>query len=480
MRKRDFQSRHAFGLASAVLLFGLGSPVVVNSSAAADFGSDCCLDLEERIAELEATAVGSGNRRVELSISGQVSQAIAVWDDGEETNVYQVGDANSSDRLRFDGRARINQDVAVGLLLEFSLGSPSSAAFDQNNDDTGSFGLNLRQSLWYVRSRRLGSVSMGLAAPSTDDIISYNFGATTIAGSADTRLVGTNLITRDSTLSGPAGLNSLSSGNTISLRWRRFLPQLDTPRGNLVRYDTPVIAGFTASVSWGEDDFWDVAVRHARKMGDFRFAFGAGYYENREEEAFTFGWPRGGDNDPISSRGNTVIRDFKGSASIIHDPTGLFASAAFVHREYAGSDLGVLTFACFSSGDAAGIRASGVACGNRPDFDYFWVSGGIRRQFFSIGKTSIYGEYAHSEDAIGGLNVSVRSAAGGDIDFVTRSEMDIWGLGIVQNIQAAGMDVFFSYRNFSADVSGLESSGRRVSAPIEDTDIFFAGSRIRF
>ena len=126
------------------------------------------------------------------------------------------------------------------------------------------------------------------------------------------------------------------------------------------------------------------------------------------------------------------------------------------------------------------LRAQGVECSNRPDFDYYWVQGGIRRHFIDLGWTSIYGEYARSEDAITGLNVSVRSAAGGDLDNVTSSTMEIFGAGIVQHIDDAAMDLFISYRHFSADVDGLESTGESIKAPIQDADVVLTGSRIKF
>lgn len=92
----------------------------------------------------------------------------------------------------------------------------------------------------------------------------------------------------------------------------------------------------------------------------------------------------------------------------------------------------------------------------------------------------MYGEYAQSRDAVTGLKVAVSSAVGGDIDYVTVQTVHMWGIGIVQDVNAASMDLFISYRHFSADVVGLESTGALKSAPIEDADVIFAGSRIRF
>ena len=43
--------------------------VCVDQARAADLGGACCADLEERIAELEATTASKGSRRVRLAIS---------------------------------------------------------------------------------------------------------------------------------------------------------------------------------------------------------------------------------------------------------------------------------------------------------------------------------------------------------------------------------------------------------------------------
>ena len=50
----------------------LGLVVGVGSVRAADLGGNCCADLEERIAELEATTARKGNRKMSLTVTGQV------------------------------------------------------------------------------------------------------------------------------------------------------------------------------------------------------------------------------------------------------------------------------------------------------------------------------------------------------------------------------------------------------------------------
>ena len=51
--------------AAAMLIGGWAMP-----AAAADLGGNCCADLEERIAELEATTARKGNRKVSLTDFG--------------------------------------------------------------------------------------------------------------------------------------------------------------------------------------------------------------------------------------------------------------------------------------------------------------------------------------------------------------------------------------------------------------------------
>ena len=66
------------------------------SAFAADLGGNCCADLEERIAELEATTARKGNRKVSLTITGWVSSQIYWFDDSIESNAYIVDNNNES------------------------------------------------------------------------------------------------------------------------------------------------------------------------------------------------------------------------------------------------------------------------------------------------------------------------------------------------------------------------------------------------
>src|SRR6185369_10966891 len=114
--------------AAAMLIGGWAMP-----AAAADLGGNCCADLEERIAELEATTARKGNRKVSLEISGQVNEAVLWWNDGAESNAYVVTNDNSRTRFRFKGKAKIDKEWEAGYQIEVGIRSANSKRATQND-----------------------------------------------------------------------------------------------------------------------------------------------------------------------------------------------------------------------------------------------------------------------------------------------------------------------------------------------------------
>src|SRR3954469_419902 len=81
---------------------------------AADLGGDCCADLEERVAELEATTVRKGNKKVSITLYGKMNRAVMWWDDGAESNTYSVDNSYESSRFGMKGSAKITGDWSGG------------------------------------------------------------------------------------------------------------------------------------------------------------------------------------------------------------------------------------------------------------------------------------------------------------------------------------------------------------------------------
>src|SRR5690606_36420981 len=116
---------------SALAAAGLLAGGLATSANAADLGGNCCADLEERIAELEATTARKGNRKVSLTVSGWVGQQVMWWDDGFESNTY-VGDLGTTlaSNVKFTGQATIVPGWTAGYVIHLEMSNNDSLALN--------------------------------------------------------------------------------------------------------------------------------------------------------------------------------------------------------------------------------------------------------------------------------------------------------------------------------------------------------------
>lgn len=405
-----------------------GSAVLASSAGAADLGGNCCADLEERIAELEATTARKGNRKVSLTISGQVHTGVLFFDDGVEANAYVADQDNTSSRFRLLGNAKIDANWSAGFLLEVETESTgaSTNTVTQLADDGGAAAIALRHSAWWIEHKQFGRVWVGQTSPATDDIILADTAGAGPAAFAD-QLVGNSLIYRN------AAGNLITNGATTLSSNVVTGGSFDTARRNLVRYDTPTIAGFRATATWGEDDFWDVALWYAGKIGDFKIVGGIGYFQ---------------DTDGFAS--GEQQEEFKGSISVLHEPSGLFGSFAFVDRD-------------FELNNAADPRRSGT--------EYYYFNGGIALpKLLPVGKTVLYGEYGTADGVSSVVNVG--AALGGN---VTSAELQTFGFGVVQHVPAAELEIYGLFKQLD-----LDARTATTQLNTQEINIVFTGARIKF
>ena len=169
---------HLMRTASGLALVAAAS-MLATSAMAADLGGNCCTDLEERVAELEATAARKGNRKVSLQIYGQVSESVIWWNDGAENNVYVVENQEVKNRLGFQGTAKINSDWSAGYKIELqvrayrssntnqlALGASNGVQIPTYNTQS----VSLREANWFIRSNTYGTVSVGRQTDAADGV----------------------------------------------------------------------------------------------------------------------------------------------------------------------------------------------------------------------------------------------------------------------------------------------------------------------
>ena len=459
--------------AIAALLAVAGLGLAAMPAAAADLGGDCCADLEERIAELEATTVRKGNRKVKLEVSGHVNQALIVWDDGVEQNAGFYTNDNSRTRFRFKGSAKVTEDVKAGFLLEIGVRSANSKRFTQDDpvalDESG---LDVRHSAWYLESKSYGTVWLGTTGPAAESITEINLAQTKdVAKFSDIEDTALGLNIRF--LNGNIGVRD-NGGTAEAVSYRRLIDHSgdqpgESERGPIVKYVTPEFQGFTATTAWGGDDYWDVGVNYKGEFSGFKLAAGIAYGEetSADGDAGIIDSCLTDDGLDAGLGSDAKCRQVGGSMSVMHEPSGIYVNFAAGWREDELIDKPGL------------FTATGV--GADPESTFWALEGGIEQKFFPIGKTTLFGQYYDFE---GGSNDNRRLSFTGntaDQERIANTEVQMYGGGVVQGIDAAAMSLYAYYRHYEFGVSLIEGDGTPVANPgIEDVDVFVAGGIIKF
>jgi predicted porin len=393
-------------VAAGLLAGGLSA----GSASAADLGGNCCADLEERIAELEATTARKGNRKVSLTVSGWVGEQVMWWDDGGEQNVYVVGLGSTlASHFKFTGQATISPGWYAGYVIHVEAISSDSLTISQATPVgpaalAGAGGgfpgyqTQLLQSFWFIKSDHLGKLGVGLQSQASDNTAILVDGSGSLVPANWVAFEYNSFLARNSAT---GLLTTVALGGVAGCAGGGFNGDCNGATQHVVRYDSPTFGGFSVSASWGEDDMWDVAARYAGEFNGFKFAAAAAYNELS-----------GGALGPKSD----TEEYFQAGAYLEHVPTGIFVYGAYGKNQFE------------------------IATG---ESENWYVKAGLRERWTPLGHTVLYGEYQNieAEGSFVQLNGIAAIGANPDADF------DLWGLGVVQEIDAAAMSLWVSYRN---------------------------------
>lgn len=411
-----------FNFASVASIAAAGLFMGGVAAKAADLGGNCCADLEERVAELEATTARKGNRKVSLEVSGHVHEAIVFYDVrtdngvNEESNIHIGTHGASESRFRFRGSAKIDADWSAGFLMEFGVSANNLGDIDQDRGNSPR--LRIRHEALYLKSNTMGTLWLGQTSSAADGITEICLGCGIHNSTDYSDDLGDMLAGNGETFASFGGPQGVFAG--------------EGDRREVIRYISPTLAGFVISAAYGQDDFYDVALRYAGEFGQIRIAGGIGY--QRDTSGDTGGGTAAGSclaGPGLSTYDCALIG---ASLSMQHTPTGLYVAGAYGQHENelagSGADKGM------------GYR----------------VTGGVYSKWISLGKTNIWGEYGYNEND------------------VQDSELVVYGVGIQQNIDAASMSIFLHWKRFEADATGAGTFGATSS----EMDQIVAGGLIRF
>ena len=437
---------------------------LATAPATAGSDDDCCGDLEQRIADLEGTTARKGNRKVSLTVSGWINEAIFAWDDGAQSDAYIATNAVEQSRFRFVGEGKINKDWTAGYVFEIGVQGHPSNQFNQDSEHSASANdvnrdgrVIVRKSNWFFKSKTYGQVALGLNAMATYHMLD----------DADPTLT-RNVNDSEGAAIFLAAFRVRINGQFVNgLRWVDVLRGFnnstpgDGARREVIRYDTPVFKGWSAGTTWGEDDIWDAAVAYKDDWGDFTIVGRAGYGRSNDPG---FAWPGptpfvvGGTacisgSSPASSLPNFLCQWGGAAATVWHIPTGLFLYGGW-------GTMNVTTDHVFRPGTEFLSNSS-----------VWFLQPGIEKKWSSLGKTVFFGEYRHD-------------SPGSNPNRTVDAEVNFWQAGVIQNFENADMNLYLVYEYANGEVTG-NAATVATGAPIgtNKLDAFqelIAGAKINF
>ncbi len=428
------QTTSRLAIAAAAGLFTGG--IALTPVQAASLGGDCCADLEERVAELEATTVRKGNRKVSVKLSGQVNRAMLWWDDGEDSDVFFVDNENSNTRFRITGSATISPGRTAGFKIEAdwfirnnssqvtncdqSTRGGSSCMADGNilgNGGESFTGLtDMRQQMLWIKGNS-GKVSLGHTDTASNGTSEVDLSSTSVAQYAGMADIGSSFAFRTS--------GGSFTGTTIGAAYSQ---QDGLSRRSTLRYDSPSLGGFTLSSSVGADDFVDVALRFKKEWNSVRCAWAGAISHDTNEKG-------------IERNGNRISDDrwiYNTSGSCLHTPSGLNLTLGWAETDEGVDDV---------------------------DQGWWFIKAGISRRWNAHGKTSISVQYANSSDRLSSVSTN------GTVNRLN-DELDSYGVAIVQKIDAAALELYAAWSQH--DLSD------NTATNFEEINLFLLGARMKF
>ncbi len=219
-----------------------------------------------------------------------------------------------------------------------------------------------------------------------------------------------------------AGINVINPvGTNTGLGWGTFLGGVGDVSGQLIRYDSPSLAGFTVTTTWGNDDTYTGNVGWSGAFSGTNASVAAGYSNNEPEST------------------GIATEQYSLNGAISNDASGLFLQGA---------------------------------CETVKDTDKMaWqVKGGWGQNVNGLGKTSVWALYQVSENFAVGTVITAGT--------VSASEAHGYGVGLSQALDAVGATMFVRY-----DARALDSiafGGAALEPGAKDLTTATAGMTVTF
>ena len=290
----------------------------------------------EKIAEAAeprapAKMVKSGKDKVSLSVSGQVNRMLLHASDGRDSRVFHADNDQSSTRVRFKGKAKLDDEWSAGATFEAELESNSSGSV--TIEDTGVGGDSNKASLkerkleLFFKSKRLGKLSLGQGSTASDGSVEEDLSGTGVITSAGFGGIGYSLtFVNSDSATREAAENSKGEAFAVGDLFSNYD---GLSRRDRVRYDTPGFGGVKLSTSflggkWTGDNVdsgaWDAALRYGREFDGVEVAAAVATWKKDED---TEG--RGGSLSVLAPSGTSLSLSYSAQDEKGQDSTFQYA-----------------------------------------------------------------------------------------------------------------------------------------------------------
>ena len=348
--------------------------------------------LEKRVKALEKAggqSVTRSKKTMKLVVSGHINRAISIVDNGTTSGFMHVTSNFSRTRVRWIGTGKINDDLSIKTHIE--LGNSSSVGNKQHlgsgKDENGAAALDTRFVEFQITSKSLGKIYMGQGASGSESISEGSLDGTGIISlSGNSGLIGGGEIWQNNNAAADLGGKTRTVGNTIN--------NLDgLGRRDRIRYDTPKFAGFQVTMSHGNAESRDVALRYGSSFGGVKVKAAVGWWDQGES---------GGENSGVSGHLSVLL------------PFGLTLTVA------------------------AGDQDNDTVDSHKDDTAWRYGKIGYKFSGLEMGQTRLFVDYSQTENAA-----------------LANDEGSYWGLGVVQILEPLGAELYAVYNQFSYEIPNV-------------------------
>lgn len=337
------------------------------------------------------TAHAAADMKVKLY--GQVNRALLWADDGNQSKTYFVDNSNSSTRFGIDAKAKIEGGLTVGGKLEAEFQSNASTDVNQLTEKTDATLKERHMDVWLEGA--FGKVSIGQGNTASNETSEVDLSGTSVIGYSNVKMFAGGIIffneAKDSLYENPGEVDPTKLKTNPKVK--DVFNNLDgLSRDDRIRYDTPALSGFTASASFGAQEFWDVALRYAGDFGGTKVAAAVAYAD-------------------FGDMNKTIDGQINGSASILL-PFGLSLTGA------------------------AGQQT--LDDPKRKDDPMFWYAkAAYTAKLFFAGSTTFAVDYSATNDLK-----------------KDKDEASTYGAFVVQRLDNYNTELYAGYRNYALDRTG--------------------------